>query len=88
MSIHIIQSRLNTYQAQSEQEIECAFKEITQEVILSALAHSGFFQKAAFQGGTCLRILYGLNRFSEDLDFCLIHPDPNFKLNLFIDAIS
>ncbi len=88
MSISIIQARLDTYHVESEQEAELALKEITQEVILSALAQAGFFKKAAFQGGTCLRILFGLNRFSEDLDFCLLQPDRAFQLGHFVDAIG
>lgn len=50
-----------------------------QELTLYALWREGFFQVAAFQGDTCLRILYGLPRFSEDLDFILQKPDPDFS---------
>lgn len=46
-------------------------REGLQELILSALSRNGFSDKAVFHGGTCLRILYGLDRFSEDLDFSL-----------------
>jgi len=67
MTVKIIQERLDAYQCQSAQEEEFALKEITQELALNSLYHAGFFKKAAFQGGTSLRILYGLNRFSEDL---------------------
>jgi len=84
----MIQSRLENYAAKSVQEAEHALKEITQEIVLSALAQSGFFKKAAFQGGTCLRIVHGLNRFSEDLDFCLFSPDPRFALKTFMDMLK
>ncbi|XHR96177.1 nucleotidyl transferase AbiEii/AbiGii toxin family protein [Mucilaginibacter sp. UC70_90] len=58
-----------------------------QEITLAGLNRSGFFEKAAFYGGTALRIFYGLDRFSEDLDFSLLAPDPSFSLELYFDAI-
>ncbi len=82
MSIKIIRDRLDQYrQGRSFTllEEENAIKEMVQEIALSSLARAGFFKVAAFQGGTCLRILYGLNRFSEDLDFALNKPDPTFS---------
>lgn len=75
MSIKLIQERLKSYNCRSEWEEGMALREITQEVILAALGRTGFFNEALFQGGTCLRIFYGLNRFSEDLDFILAKPD-------------
>ena len=87
MSIRIIQERLASFQVQSLQEEEYALKEITQELCLYALYQSGFFRRAAFQGGTCLRILHGLNRFSEDLDFALVQPDPDFVLTPHVHAV-
>ncbi|TVR74134.1 MAG: hypothetical protein EA427_01450 [Spirochaetaceae bacterium] len=74
----MIQERLLSYSCGSEQEEDHALREITQEVILVALSRSGFFRHALFQGGTCLRIFYGLNRFSEDLDFILDEPNHDF----------
>ena len=47
-------------------------REIVQEAILSGLSRSNFFGHAAFQGGTSLRIFHGLDRFSEDLNFCVV----------------
>lgn len=79
MSVKILQERLEGYHCQSEQEEENALKEILQEVALSSLARTDFFKHAAFQGGTCLRILYSLDRFSEDLDFILQKPNPGFR---------
>jgi predicted nucleotidyltransferase component of viral defense system len=70
----LVQKRLNQYQAKTEEEEENALKEITQEIALYALAQSGFFEAAVFQGGTCLRIVHGVDRFSEDLDFALKSP--------------
>lgn len=80
MSIKLIQDRLDSYNCNSEIEEEQALREITQEIALAALGRTDFFAHAAFQGGTCLRIFYGLNRFSEDLDFILNEPDSHFQL--------
>ena len=88
MSIKIIQDKLESYNCQSTQEEDYALKEITQELALNSLYNAGFFKKAAFQGGTALRILHGLRRFSEDLDFALIEPDRKFDLNTFLTAIN
>lgn len=65
-----------------------SIKEVVQELILCSLSRAGFFRKAAFYGGTALRIVYGLDRFSEDLDFSLIHPDPDFRLDAYLPAIE
>lgn len=88
MSVKIIQDRLDAYRCQSTQEEQFALKEITQELALRSLSHSGFFKKAAFQGGTCLRVLHGLGRFSEDLDFALIEPDRKFELAPFLASMN
>ena len=63
--IEIIQKRLDAYKSTNPVEEEQAIKEIIQEVALYALWRAGFFEVAAFQGGTSLRILYGLPRFSS-----------------------
>ncbi|MBS0358444.1 MAG: nucleotidyl transferase AbiEii/AbiGii toxin family protein [Proteobacteria bacterium] len=84
----IIQQRLNTYQANTLQEEENALKEIAQEIALLALSRSDFFKLAAFQGGTCLRILYGLNRFSEDLDFILQNSNAEFSWQSYMKDIQ
>jgi len=88
MSIKLIQDRLNSYNCKSELEEEHAVREITQEVALAALSRTGFFKYGIFQGGTCLRIFYGLNRFSEDLDFILKQPNPNFILQPHLQSLS
>ena len=88
MSVKIIQERLDSYKCQSIQEEEFALKEITQELALHSLYNTGFFKKVAFQGGTCLRILYGLNRFSEDLDFALVDPDKGFDLVPYLSSMN
>jgi len=88
MSIKLIQERLNSYNCKSELEEEHAIREITQEVALAALSRTDFFKYGIFQGGTCLRIFYGLNRFSEDLDFILKEPNRDFKLQPHLQSLS
>ena len=64
-----------------------ALREILQEIVLLGLYDAGFFKHAAFYGGTALRILHNLPRFSEDLDFSLLESNPNFDLKPFQNAI-
>lgn len=87
MSLSIIQNKLQSYNISSKQEEENALKEIYQEIALAGLARANFFKAAAFQGGTALRILYQLQRFSEDLDFVLINPSHPFQWKPYLDAI-
>ncbi len=84
MSVEIIRQKLLDYQCQTILDQENALKEIAQEIALMALSRAGFFRIAAFQGGTCLRILYSLERFSEDLDFVLEKPDPSFDWQEYV----
>ncbi len=81
----IIQRRLEKYQSRELIEELNALKEVTQEVALYSLYRAGFFQRACFLGGTSLRILHGLDRFSEDLDFSLWKRDQNFSLDDYLD---
>lgn len=60
-----------------------ALREILQEIVLLGLYEGGFFKHAAFYGGTALRILHGLPRFSEDLDFSLLESNPEFDLSSY-----
>ena len=83
-----IEAMLAKYNPQNNNERENAIKEIIQEIALAGLSRGGFFKKAAFYGGTCLRIFHGLNRFSEDLDFALVEKDPNFKLDVFFPSLE
>ncbi len=86
--IDLIQQRMKKYNPQTAIEEENAIKEIMQEIALYALWRAGFFQKALFQGETSLRILYGLPRFSEDLDFILQDSDPDFNWNKYAGSLS
>ncbi len=83
-----ISKRLQKYNPKSLLDEENAIKEIYQEIALCGLAGSGFFDYAAFQGGTCLRIIHNLNRFSEDLDFTLINTSTPFTWTHFLDRVK
>jgi len=72
---------------QSLDEYGTILKEIIQRICLLGLWRAKFFEHAAFYGGTALRLLYGLDRFSEDLDFSLLEPRPNFSLQTYFGAL-
>jgi len=84
---NIISERLNSYSATTVEEEQDALKEILQEIILNGLYEAHFFDKAIFHGGTCLRIVYNLQRFSEDLDFMLKRVEPDFSWQPYQKAI-
>lgn len=83
-----VRDMLARYRCNTEQEYVNALKEIIQEIALLGLWRAKFFEHAAFYGGTALRILYTLDRFSEDLDFSLLRPEQNFKLSPYLKAIA
>jgi predicted nucleotidyltransferase component of viral defense system len=85
--IDLIRQRLASHNATNAQEEEQATKEILQEVALYSLWRARFFEIAAFQGGTSLRILYKLPRFSEDLDFILLRCDPAFDWKHYLTPL-
>jgi predicted nucleotidyltransferase component of viral defense system len=78
---------LDEYGCQSASDYENALKEIMQEIALLGLWRVKFYEHALFYGGSSLRILYGLTRFSEDLDFSLLRPNLNFDLSKYYAAI-
>ena len=84
----VLNQMLSKYQINNLQDKENAIKEIVQEVVLCGLSRGGFFKDAAFYGGTALRIFYGLDRFSEDLDFSLVTQNPNFDLTKYFSYIE
>ncbi len=79
----IIEQMLSNYEMNSENDLINALKEVFQEIALLGLYNGGFFEKAAFYGGTALRILYNLPRFSEDLDFTLLEKNDKFDLEKY-----
>ncbi len=82
-----LETLLKRYSCETRAQYERALKEILQELALVALWRARFFEHAAFYGGTALRILYGLDRFSEDLDFTLLMPNPHYSLKPYHEAI-
>jgi predicted nucleotidyltransferase component of viral defense system len=84
----MIKEWLETYQPKTQRDAEQALREIMQEIALAGLQRGGFFEKAAFYGGTALRVFYGLERYSEDLDFSLLEANPEFSLAPYLNAIQ
>ena len=85
--MNILDQMLSRYSISNRRQKLDALREIVQQISLAGLADAGFFEKAAFYGGTCLRIFHGLPRFSEDMDFSLLNPDPGFKLESYFGGI-
>jgi len=83
----MIKEWIQEYNPQHKEDASAALREIMQEVALAGLQRTGFFEKAAFYGGTALRIFYGLDRFSEDLDFSLLEKDPHFSLEPYFQGM-
>ncbi len=79
---------MSKYKCGSAEDYTHALREIMQEIALLGLWRSKFFEKAAFYGGTALRILYELDRFSEDLDFSLLSPMPGFDIDRYSSALE
>lgn len=84
----VLEQMLSTYKTNTTEEKKNALKEVVQEVALCGLSRAGFFKHAAFYGGTALRIFYGLDRFSEDLDFSLVAPNADFQLNRYFSGLE
>lgn len=83
----MIKEWIDSYQPANKDEALQALREIMQEIALAGLQRAGFFEKAAFYGGTALRIFYGLGRFSEDLDFSLLDRNREFSFDKYLDAL-
>lgn len=84
----IIQQMIDKYSPKTIEDKKNAIKEVLQEVVLAGLSKTDFFSHAAFYGGTALRIFYGMDRFSEDLDFSLLVADDAFDLSKYFKSIS
>ena len=83
-----IRSLLDRYDCRSRDDYVSALREILQNLALLGLWRSKFFEHAAFYGGTALRVLHGLDRYSEDLDFSLLKPNPSFSLGAYGEALQ
>ena len=83
----LYEKMLSAYDQSTETARRNAIYEVSQQIVLAGLADGGFFDKAAFYGGTCLRIFHGLNRFSEDMDFTLLKEDSSFNFEQYFQPI-
>ena len=83
----IFNQMLSPYDLTTEQQQRNATFEVNQQIILAGLYNGGFFNEAAFYGGTCLRIFHGLQRFSEDMDFSLLAPNERFDFTQYFQPI-
>ncbi len=83
----MIKEWIEDYKPLNKDEATQALREIMQEVALAGLQRGGFFERAAFYGGTALRIFYKTGRYSEDLDFSLLKPDVGFLLDNYLPFI-
>ena len=88
MSNEIYNSMLQGYPMDTDQQRRNAIFEVNQQVILAGLYNGGFFDEAAFCGGTCLRIFHGLQRFSEDMDFSLLASSDNFDFTKYFQPVK
>ena len=79
---------IKQYKPETSEESKAALREILQSIVLVGLSRGGFFNRASFYGGTALRIFYGLNRYSEDLDFTLNKKDENFDFEFYFKSIN
>ena len=84
----VLSQMLEKYKINNLDDGKNVLKEVIQEVALCGLSRAGFFKDAAFYGGTALRIFYGLDRFSEDLDFSLLSPNPQFDLKKYFSVLE
>ena len=87
MNNEIYNQMLSAYDLTTTQQQRNAVFEVNQQVILAGLYHGGFFDVAAFYGGTCLRIFHGLQRFSEDMEFSLLAPSADFDFAQYFQPI-
>ena len=83
----LYEKMLSAYDRSTEAARRNAIYEVSQQIVLAGLSDGGFFDKAAFYGGTCLRIFHGLNRFSEDMDFTLLRRDESFSFEHYFQPI-
>jgi len=83
----VLSARIRDYAPANLIEQENMLQELMQHYVLSSLSRAGLFGEAMFHGDTCLRIVYGMNRFSEDLDFLLKQPNPHFRWQGYLESV-
>jgi len=85
---NVFDQMLGRYEIRTNDDYTNALHEVMQQIALAGLYRGCFFNKAAFYGGTCLRIFYQVQRFSQDMDFSLLQPDKNFTLEDYFEPIT
>jgi predicted nucleotidyltransferase component of viral defense system len=88
MIAEVLSARIREYAPASAVEQANVLQELMQHYVLASLSRAGLFSEAIFHGGTCLRIIHGMARFSEDLDFLLKRPDPGFRWKKYLEALE
>ena len=83
----VLGARLRDYAPANPIEQENVLQELMQHYVLASLSRAGFFTEALCHGGTCLRIVHAMNRFSEGLDFLLRRPDPHFRWQHYLESV-
>ncbi len=85
--MNVFDEMMSRYEIISNEDYKNAQYEVMQQIALAGLYRGGFFKKAAFYGGTCLRIFYGLKRYSEDMDFSLLKHESAFTLENYFEPV-
>lgn len=85
--MNVFDQMISRYEIKTNDDYINAHHDVMQQIALAGLYRGGFFNKAAFYGGTCLRIFYGLQRFSEDMDFSLLKKDSGFVFEDYFEAV-
>jgi len=88
MITEVLSARIREYAPANALEQENVLQESMQHYVLASLSRAGLFSEAMFHGGTCLRIIHGMSRFSEDLDFLLKRPNSGFRWGKYLQALQ
>jgi len=84
----VLSAKIGEYAPANPMEQENVLQELMQHYTLASLSRAGLFAEAMFHGGTCLRVVFGMNRFSEDLDFLLKEPARDFRWQRYLDSLQ
>lgn len=84
----VLGAKLREYAPSNAMDQDNVLQELMQHYVLAGLSRAGLFKEAIFHGGTCLRIVYSMNRFSEDLDFLLKRTNPDFRWQPYLEAVQ
>jgi predicted nucleotidyltransferase component of viral defense system len=88
MIADVLSARIREYAPANILEQENVLQELMQHYVLLSLSRAGLFSEAVFYGGTCLRIIHAMSRFSEDLDFLLKRSNSGFRWGKYLQALQ